>query len=55
MATLILTRELLNALLEYMNDEKTDALEFDTDNFISQVENYNDRVFGRPDDDSPLH
>ena len=53
--TIIFTRDLLTALIEYMDDENTDALEFDEKNFVAQIRNYNDRLFGRPEDDSPVH
>ena len=53
--TIIFTRDLLNALIQYMDEENTDALEFDEKNFVSQIQDYNDRLFGRPEDDSPLH
>ena len=55
MATVIFTKELLEGLLEYMAQEKVEALEFDEKNFIASLKDYNDQVFGRPEEDSPLH
>lgn len=53
--TIIFTKDLLEGLIEYMDDEKVEALEFQTDNFIAQLEEYNEKLFGRPEDDSPVH
>lgn len=55
MATIIFTKDLLEGLIEYMNEEKVEALEFEEKNFIAQIKEYNEKIFGRPEDDSPLH
>lgn len=53
--TIIFTRDLLEGLIEYMDDEKVEALEFEEKNFIKQIKEYNEKLFGRPEDDSPVH
>jgi len=57
MATIILTKDLLKALIEYMNEEKCESLEFDEHNFMTQIKAYNERVFGTvmKDDGEQLH
>jgi len=55
MKTIILDRELIEGILDYMNKEKVEALEFDENNFITQIKAYNERVFGKIDDDASIH
>ena len=55
MKTILFTKELLEGLLEYMDQEKVEALEFDEKNFLASLKDYNDQVFGRPEEGSSLH
>lgn len=55
MGKIVLTKELLESLIEYMGEEKVEALEFDEKNFLASLKDYNDQVFGRPDEESSLH
>jgi hypothetical protein len=53
--TIILTRDLLEGIIEYMDQEKVEALEFGEKNFLDQLKEYNDQMFGKPEDEKELH
>jgi len=54
-SSIILTRDLLEGIIEYMDKEKVEALEFEEKNFILQLKEYNKEVFGEIEDGDSLH